>query len=109
MLEQQWLDPKRPRILQVSKGFSYTWDNAKPYGERVIADSMSLNGAPIDPAASYRVTVNDFLSAGGDGFSVLKQAIAPHVGVYDIERLYGYFQANSPVSPGRSDRIARVN
>ena len=30
MLEQQWLDPKRPRILQVSKGFSYAWDGAKP-------------------------------------------------------------------------------
>ena len=32
MLEQQWLDPKRPRILQVSKGFSYAWDNAKGRG-----------------------------------------------------------------------------
>ena len=36
MLEQQWLDPKRPRILQVSKGFSYAWDGAKPDGERVL-------------------------------------------------------------------------
>ena len=44
MLEQQWLDPKRPRILQVSKGFSYAWDDSKPFGERVIAASMSLNG-----------------------------------------------------------------
>ncbi len=39
MLEQQWLDPKRPRILQVSKGFSYAWDSTKPYGDRVIAAS----------------------------------------------------------------------
>src|SRR6185437_12207302 len=62
MLEQQWADPKRPRILQVSKGFSYTWDNARPYGDRILADRMSLNGQPIDPAASYRVTVNSFLS-----------------------------------------------
>ena len=30
MLEQQWLDPKRPRILQVSKGFSYAFDDTKP-------------------------------------------------------------------------------
>ena len=44
MLEQQWLDPARPRILQVSKGFSYAWDSAKPFGERVIADRMALNG-----------------------------------------------------------------
>jgi 5'-nucleotidase len=109
MLEQQWLDPKRPRILQVSQGFSYTWDNARPYGERVIADSMTLNGARIDPTAGYRVTVNDFLSAGGDGFSVLKQATAPRVGVYDIDALDAYFQTHSPVSPGGSDRIVRVN
>ena len=70
MLEQQWLDPKRPRILQVSKGFHYVWDGAKPYGDRVIADRMALNGQPIDPAASYRVTVNNYLSVGGDGFTV---------------------------------------
>ena len=109
LLEQQWLDPKRPRILQVSNGFSYTWDNARPYGERVIADSMKLNGARIDPTAGYRVTVNDFLSAGGDGFSVLKQATPPRVGIYDIDALDAYFQAHSPVSPGGSGRIVRVN
>jgi 5'-nucleotidase len=109
MLEQQWLDPKRPRILQVSNGFGYTWDNAKPYGERVIADSMTLNGTRIDPAASYRVTVNDYLSAGGDGFSVLKGATAPRVGVYDIDALYAYFLANGPVAPAAGNRIARIN
>src|SRR6202035_3572702 len=49
MLEQQWLDPKRPRILQVSKGFAYAWDSAKPYGDHVSADSLALNGARIDP------------------------------------------------------------
>ena len=73
MLEQQWLDPKRPRILQVSKGFSYAWDNTKPYGERVIAASMALNGEHIDPVKNYRVTVNNYLSVGGDGFTVLKE------------------------------------
>ena len=39
MLEQQWLDPKRPRILHVSRGFSYSWDGARPVGDRVVADS----------------------------------------------------------------------
>src|ERR1700676_3776562 len=54
MLEQQWLDPKRPRILQVSKGFSYTWDGEKPYGDHVVADRMSLNAQRIHPAQNYR-------------------------------------------------------
>ena len=109
MLEQQWLDPKRPRILQVSKGFTYTWDNARPYGERVMADRMSLNGRPIDPAASYRVTVNNYLSVGGDGFTVLKEGTAPQFGGYDVDALYAYFQANSPIAPTAADRIARIN
>ena len=109
MLEQQWLDPKRPRVLQVSKGFSYAWDNAKPYGDRIIADRMSLYGQRIDPATSYRVTVNNFLAVGGDGFTVLKEGVAQQFGVYDVDALYAYFQANSPLSPGQPDRIIRLN
>src|SRR5882672_7587780 len=99
MLEQQWLDLKRPRILQVSKGFSYAWDGARSYGDRVVEGRMFLNGQRIDPAASYRVTVNNYLAAGGDGFTALKEATAPQIGIYDVDALYAYFQANSPVSP----------
>jgi 5'-nucleotidase len=109
MLEQQWLDPKRPRILQVSRGFNYNWDGAKPYGERVAADTMLLNGTRIDPAASYRVTVNNYLALGGDGFAVLKQGISPRYGVYDADALYAYFQANSPIATTATDRIGRTN
>src|SRR5712672_4835589 len=109
MLEQQWLDPKRPRVLQVSKGFSYAWDNAKPYGDRIIADRMSLHGQRIDPATSYRVTVNNYLAVGGDGFTVLKEGSGQQFGTYDVDALYGYFQANSPISPVAADRILRLN
>ncbi len=109
MLEQQWLDPKRPRILQLSKGFSYAWDAAKPYGEHVIADRMALNGQRIDPAASYRVTVNNYLALGGDGFTVLKDGAAPRFGSYDVDALYAYFQAHGPVSPAPTDRITQLN
>jgi 5'-nucleotidase len=109
MLEQQWLDPKRPRILQVSKGFSYAWDGSKGDGERVLPERMSLNGQPVDPAARYRVTVNNFLFVGGDGFTVLTQGTAPLIGVYDSDALHAYFGANSPVGPTAADRIVRVN
>jgi 5'-nucleotidase len=109
VLEQQWRDPKLPRILQVSNGFSYSWDDARPYGDRVLADSLSLNGTPIDPAASYRITVNNYLSVGGDGFTVLKDGTAPLVGVYDIDALYGYFRGNSPIGPAPGKRITRIN
>ncbi len=109
MLEQQWLDPNRPRILQVSKGFNYAWDNAKPYADHVVADRMSLNGQHVDPATRYRVTVNNYLAVGGDGFTVLKQGTAPQFGIYDVDALDGYFHANSPIAPASADRIARLN
>ena len=109
MIELQWLDPNRPRILQVSKGFGYAWDGAKPYGERVVTDSLVLNGTRIDPAASYRVTVNNFLSVGGDGFTVLKEGTAPQFGVFDVDALYTHFKANSPITPTPANRITRLN
>jgi 5'-nucleotidase len=109
MLEQQWSDPKRPRMLQVSRGFNYVWDGARPYGERIASDRMSLNGARIDPAASYRVTVNNYLALGGDGFAVLKEGMAPQYGVYDVDALYAYFQSNSPIAAAATDRIGRTN
>jgi 5'-nucleotidase len=109
MLEQQWRDPNRPRILQVSNGFSYAWDGAGPDGGRVIAARMSLQGQRIDAAKSYRVTVNNYLAAGGDGFAVLKDGAAPLYGGYDADALYGYFRANSPVIPAPAGRIARIN
>jgi 5'-nucleotidase len=108
-LEQQWTDPNRPRILQVSKGFSYAWDGTKPFGAHVIAISMSLNGKRIDPTANYRVTVNNYLSVGGDGFAALKQGSSQQFGVYDVDALYGYFQANSPIAPAKAGRITKAN
>lgn len=109
MLEQQWLDPKRPRILQVSKGFSYAWDNSKGDGERVIAERMSLNGQPVDLVAPYRVTVNNYLAVGGDGFTALLGGTLPQTGAYDSDALHTYFKANSPIGPTAGGRIVRVN
>jgi 5'-nucleotidase len=108
-LEQQWLDPNRPRILQVSKGFSYSWDAAKPYGEHVVAASMMLNGARIEPATAYRVTINNYLALGGDGFTALKDGTAPQFGVYDVDALFAYFVGHSPIAPAPPDRIARTD
>jgi len=53
--------------------------------------------------------VNNYLFVGGDGFTVLKEAANPQFGVFDVDALYAYFQANSPIAPIVSDRIARVN
>jgi 5'-nucleotidase len=109
MLEQQWLDPSRPRILQVSTGFSYTWNMAKPFGEHVVAASMTLNGEPVALARSYRVTVNNYLALGGDGFTALKDGTAAQFGVFDVDALFAYFVGHSPIAPAPPGRIARTD
>jgi 5'-nucleotidase len=108
MLEQQWLG-QIPRILQVSRNFSYGWDAARPLGDRVDAAGIRLDGQPIDPSARYRVTVNSFLAEGGDGFRVLREATERSTGGSDLDALVAWFEANSPVSPGPLDRIRRAN
>ena len=109
LLEQQWINQPKPRILQVSKGFTYTWDNAQSMGEHVLADSIKLNGQPLSMDVTYRVTVNSFLADGGDGFSVLKQGKNLQYGPFDMDAFSAYFAGNSPIAPGPVDRIKRLN
>jgi 5'-nucleotidase len=69
---------------------------------------MTLNGVPIDPAATYRVTTNDFLANGGDGFTTLtlgtNRVYAPG---FDVDALAAHLNPG-PVPPGPQDRITRV-
>ena len=66
---------------------------------------MMLAGKPVDPAASYRVTLNTYLALGGDGFTAFKGGRDPVVGPYDDEALFAYLKANSPLAPPPRDRI----
>ncbi|SMB79671.1 bifunctional metallophosphatase/5'-nucleotidase [Deinococcus hopiensis] len=108
VLEQQFDNPSagQNRILQVSEGLSYTWDNAKPKGEKV--SNLTLNGQPLDPSASYRVTVNNFLADGGDGFTVFAQGTDRLGGDIDIDAFSSYLKSKS-VTPGAVNRITRLN
>jgi 5'-nucleotidase len=62
----------------------------------------------VDPAATYRVTVNNFLAGGGDNFTVFKQGTNPLGGAVDVDSLVDYFGANSPIAPPPLDRVTRV-
>ena len=104
VLEQQWLPNDGPtRILQPSSTLHYTQTLANPIGDRV--SNITINGVAVDPAASYRVTVNNFLAAGGDSFSVLTQGTNVTGGPIDLDAFAAYLTANSPVSPPPTDRI----
>ncbi|MCF1644940.1 bifunctional metallophosphatase/5'-nucleotidase [Streptomyces indiaensis] len=101
-----------PKILQVSSGLTYTLDLTKSGADRVVTDSIKLNGAAIDPAATYRVATNSFLAGGGDGFPTLGQGTNDVVGSDDLTALEQYLTANSsasnPIAPPKADRITIV-
>jgi 5'-nucleotidase len=109
-LEEQWLNQPRPRVLQVSRGFGYSWDSGKPPGQRVVPGSLRLNGAPIEPQQRLRVTVNSFLAGGGDNFTVFKRdGQDVRTGAMDIDALERYVAAQGTVAPVSAPRIQRVN
>ncbi|MEW2810407.1 bifunctional metallophosphatase/5'-nucleotidase [Streptomyces massasporeus] len=101
-----------PKVLQVSSGLTYTLDLTKSGADRVVTDSIKLNGAAIDPAATYRVATNSFLAGGGDGFPTLGQGTNDMVGSDDLTALEQYLTANSsasnPIAPPKADRITIV-
>ena len=70
---------------------------------------MMLNGRRITPDRSYRVTVNEYLASGGDGFVPFTQGSDRLTGVYDVDALFGYFKAHRPIAPAAQDRILRLN
>lgn len=114
VLKEQVSGPNEaaPKILQVSSGLTYTLDLTKSGADRVVADSIRLNGAPIDPAATYRVASNSFLAGGGDGFTTLGEGTNELVGADDLTAFEQYLTANSsaadPIAPPAADRITVV-
>ncbi|ARF56851.1 bifunctional metallophosphatase/5'-nucleotidase [Streptomyces gilvosporeus] len=113
-LQQQVTGPNaaEPKILQVSKGLTYTLDLTKSGADRIVKGSVKLNGTPIDPAKTYRVAMNEFLAGGGDGFPAFKDGKNKYVGASDLDAFTGYLTAHSsasaPLDPPKADRITVV-
>jgi 5'-nucleotidase len=101
-----------PKILLPSTGFTYTLDLTKTGADRIVVDSVKLNGTAIDPAATYRVATNSFLAGGGDGITTLGQGTNDLVGGDDLAALVEYLTANSsassPIAPPAANRITVV-
>jgi 5'-nucleotidase len=89
------------KILQVSHGFHYTITPTGP-----VDGSVTLDGTPIDKAASYRIVTNNFLQGGGDGFPSFTKGTGVYYGGLDIDAFASYLSAHSPYAPPALDRIA---
>jgi 5'-nucleotidase len=112
LLEQQFvgcLGQATQRILQISNGLKYTYSASAAACSKVTDITLTptdvtvvppvVTGAPepivsggvvLNPTRSYRVTVNNFLATGGDGFTVLLGGLNPLGGAQDIDALVAY-------------------
>lgn len=99
------------RFPQVA-GLKYTFDIAKPVGQRVSAIEVENAGkfVPLDPATTYGVVSNNYTRSGGDGYDIFKTKA---VGAYDygpnLENVVAAFIGkHSPYTPYIDGRITAV-
>ena len=71
--------------------------------------SITIEGVPVNPTTTYRVTVNSYIASGGNGFSVLTEGTDRTGGMTDLDALIAYFEDVGDVPPGPTDRITRLN
>ena len=106
VLEQQWAPGVNPKFLQISSSLHYSYSAAAPQGSRV--SNITVNGTPVDPAATFRVSVNNFLAAGGDGFTEFTKGTNLAGGPVDLDALIAYLGAHPNLAPPAADRITRL-
>ncbi|MGY1916271.1 bifunctional metallophosphatase/5'-nucleotidase [Blastococcus sp. SYSU DS0973] len=111
LLEQQF---QVGRTLYVSDTVSYVVApegttapaGAEPCtGTRVVKGSLAIGGEAVVTERTYRITVNNYLAGGGDGFTVLTEGANATTGPIDLDAFTAYLTAQSPVSAPSLDRI----
>lgn len=105
LLEQQWDNESKPAVLSVA-GLSYAYDDTAPPGAKVIDDSVRIAGEPLNEVAVYRVSTNNFLASGGDGFTMFTRGTDTTVGPTDLDALETYLRDRGPVA-APEERIER--
>jgi 5'-nucleotidase len=84
--------PSGGRFLQISSTFKYEQvpvGTAAACADRI--GKMWVNNVEVTPASSYRVTMNNFLASGGDGFTVFNEGTDALGGAQDIDAWVAYF------------------
>lgn len=115
LLEQQFAGCRgqgaaTTRLLVPSAGLRYIWDGAQACDARIRNLTLTRNGSTevlVDangtlpnPTATYRVTVNNFMATGGDGFTTLLNGRDVLGGAQDIDALVAYLAAyRAPAAP----------
>lgn len=110
VLEQQFAGcgADQDRILQISQGFKYAYQKNGPVCHKIDAASVIINDNALNPLAQYRVSANNFIADGGDGFSEFKNGKEKITGMSDIDALLGYLKAHPNLPAVHEPRIRLI-
>jgi 2',3'-cyclic-nucleotide 2'-phosphodiesterase (5'-nucleotidase family) len=102
-------EAKAGRFPQIS-GIRVKVNLKNPPGKRVVEVTLT-DGTPLDPNKVYKVATNDFMAAGGDGYTAFKNALSVKIvtGNYMRDDLVSYIKANPKVYKEVDGRITFVN
>ncbi|KQV35086.1 MULTISPECIES: 5'-nucleotidase C-terminal domain-containing protein [unclassified Rhizobium] len=98
------------RFPQVA-GLKFSFDKSKPAGSRVVSVETRQGDAfvPLDANKTYNLVSNNFMRAGGDGYSVFKKAENAYDYGPGLEIvLADYLAAHQPYKPMTDGRITEV-
>jgi 5'-nucleotidase len=87
--------PAAGRFLQISYTFKYEQAAAAATCAGKIG-RMWVDGVEVAPTDSFRVTMNNFLATGGDGFTVFNEGTNALGGAQDIDAFVAAFHAAEP-------------
>jgi 2',3'-cyclic-nucleotide 2'-phosphodiesterase (5'-nucleotidase family) len=86
-------------------GIRVQFDPKKPDGQK-IASLLLIDGTPVDDSKLYSVTTNDFVVAGGDGFTEpAKGTDIQNTGLFLRDVLADYIKDRRTISPIVDGRI----
>jgi len=86
-------------------GVRVQFDRTRPQGQRIVS-AVLLDGMGIDDSKLYTVTTNDFVVAGGDGFTEFANGtdmIDSGIVLRDV--LVDYIKSHHIISPKLDGRI----
>ncbi len=88
-------------------GMKAVFDPAREAGSRVV--SIEIGGVPLEEDKTYLLATNDFMAAGGDGYTMFANApVSRLFGGLD-EALKAYLQTHGEISPAADGRITLAN
>lgn len=94
-------------MLQVSEGVAVRYDTKKPVGHRVV--SLTIKGAPVNPAKLYQVVTSNFLADGGDGFAAFKKAVnAKRNSTEVLQTIISYLRLYDKYEPVKEGRVKKL-